>query len=36
MVFKALENPIEIKEQKLEQFNREEFTVVELGGMEED
>ncbi len=32
MVYKALDKPIEIKEQKLEQFKREGFTVVEWGG----
>jgi hypothetical protein len=30
MVFKALENPIEIKEQKLEEFKREGLNEVEL------
>ena len=32
MVYKPLDKPIEIKEQKLEQFKREGFTVVEWGG----
>lgn len=32
MIYKALDKPIEIKEQKLEQFKREGFTVVEWGG----
>ena len=32
MVYKALDKTIEIKEQKLEQFKREGFTVVEWGG----
>lgn len=32
MVYKPLDKPIEIEEQKLEQFNREGFTVVEWGG----
>ena len=32
MIYKALDKPIEIKEQKLEQFIREGFTVVEWGG----
>ncbi|MBE6054945.1 MAG: hypothetical protein E7212_13780 [Clostridium sartagoforme] len=36
MVFKPLDKPIEIKEQKLEQFNREGFTVVEWGGTKVD
>lgn len=36
MVFKALDKPIEIKEQKLEPFNREGFTVVEWGGTKVD
>ena len=36
MVFKALDKPVEIKEQKLEQFNREGFTVVEWGGTKID
>lgn len=34
MTFKELENPIEIKEQKLETINREGFVVVEWGGTE--
>lgn len=32
MIYKPLDKPIEIKEQKLEQFKREGFTVVEWGG----
>lgn len=32
MVYKPLEKPVEIKEQKLENFNRKGFTVVEWGG----
>ena len=36
MVYKALDKPIEIKEQKLEQFKREGFTVVEWGGTKVD
>ncbi|MFU7515470.1 hypothetical protein [Clostridium sp. HCS.1] len=36
MVYKPLDKPIEIKEQKLEQFNREGFTVVEWGGARVD
>ncbi|MCF0148563.1 MAG: hypothetical protein HUJ77_09215 [Clostridium sp.] len=32
MVYKPLDKPIEIKEQKLEEFNREGFTVIEWGG----
>ena len=34
MVYKPLDKPIEIKEQNLEKFNREGFTVVEWGGTE--
>jgi hypothetical protein len=33
MIFKPLEEKIEIKEQKLEKFEREGFSVVEWGGM---
>lgn len=36
MVYKPLDKPIEIKEQKLEEFNREGFTVVEWGGTRVD
>lgn len=36
MIFKALDKPIKIKEQKLEQFKREGFTVVEWGGTKFD
>ncbi len=36
MVFKPLDKPIEIKDQKLEQFKREGFTVVEWGGTKID
>ena len=36
MVYKPLDKPIEIKEQKLEQFKREGFTVVEWGGTKVD
>ncbi len=32
MLYKPLDKPIEIKEQKLEEFNRKGFTVVEWGG----
>ena len=32
MIYKPLDKPIEIKEQKIEQFKREGFTVVEWGG----
>ncbi len=34
MVFKPLEKPVEIKEQKLEHFERKGFSVVEWGGSE--
>lgn len=34
MVYKPLNKPINIEEQKLEQFNRSGFTVVEWGGTE--
>lgn len=34
MVFKSLDKPIEIKEQKLETFTRKGFSVIEWGGME--
>ena len=36
MVFKLLDNPSEIKEQKLEKFKQEGFIVVDLGGTEID
>lgn len=36
MIYKPLDKPIEIKEQKLEKFNREGFTVVEWGGARVD
>lgn len=34
MVFKALDHPIEIKEQKLKKFERKGFTLIEWGGSE--
>ena len=34
MLFKSLDNPIDIKEQELESFVRSGFTVVEWGGTE--
>lgn len=34
MVFKPLDNEIEVQKQELETFNREGFTVVEWGGTE--
>jgi len=34
MVFKPLDNPIEVQKQELETFNREGFTAVEWGGTE--
>ena len=34
MVFKPLEKPVEIKEQKLEHFERKGFSVIEWGGSE--
>ena len=36
MVYQPLKNPIEIKEQKIEQFSREGFTVIEWGGTKVD
>ncbi len=34
MAYKPLDNPIQVKEQKLEPFNRNGFTVIEWGGSE--
>ena len=34
MTFKGLENPIQVKEQKLEQVERKGFVAVEWGGSE--
>ena len=36
MVYQPLKKPIEIKEQKIEQFSREGFTVIEWGGTKVD
>jgi len=34
MAYKPLDNPTQVKEQKLEPFNRNGFTVIEWGGSE--
>jgi hypothetical protein len=34
MVYKALDKPISIKEEKTDSFKREGFTVIEWGGTE--